>query len=55
MSKIRLLVRCRKQGCYVASVPIKQLNKLAAFGKRRWDFKPLKDGCKDGWLILEAM
>jgi len=48
MSKIHLYVKCRKQGCYIASIPLKQLIKLAASDKRRWEYK-------DGWLILEAM
>ena len=47
MPKIRLFVRKRKQGSYIASVPSKQLIKLSGYGKRRWEFK-------DGWLILEA-
>ena len=47
MSKIRLYVKCRKQGCYIASVPLKRLIKLSEFGERRWEFK-------DGWLILEG-
>ena len=48
VSKIRLFVRKRKQGCYIASVPLKQLVKLSGFEQRRWEFK-------DGWLILEAI
>ena len=47
MSKIRLFVRTRKQGSYIASVPLKRLVKLSGYNKRRWEFK-------DGWLILEA-
>ena len=49
MSKIRLFVRSREgqKGCYIASVPLKQLVKLAGYDKKRWEFK-------DGWLILEA-
>jgi len=47
LAKIRLYVRCRKQGCSIGSVPMKQLVKLADFPKKRWSFK-------DGWLILEA-
>jgi len=45
--KISLLVRTRKQGARVDSVPIQRLIKLAKFRKKRWEFK-------DGWLILEA-
>ena len=47
MGKIRLYVRKRKQGCYVASVPSKRLVELSGFHKRRWSFE-------DGWLVLEA-
>ena len=47
LGKMRLYVRSRKQGSYIASVPLKQLVKLSACRRRRWDFK-------DGWLILEA-
>jgi len=47
MTKIQLYVRTRKQGSYIASVPLKKLIKVAALRDRRWDFK-------DGWLILEA-
>jgi len=47
MARIRLYVRSRVQGFYIASVPMKQLVKLADFPKKRWSFK-------DGWLILEA-
>ena len=47
VSKISLFVRKRKQGCYIASVPLKKLVKLSEFRKKRWTFK-------DGWLILEA-
>jgi len=45
--KIRLFVRKRKQGSYIASVPLKHLVELSGFRKKRWEFK-------DGWLILEA-
>ena len=45
--KISLFVRKRKQGCYIASVPLKKLVKLSESRKKRWTFK-------DGWLILEA-
>ena len=47
MAKIRLFLRCRAQGCYIASVPLKRLLELSDFRKRRWEFS-------DGWLILEA-
>ena len=49
MAKISLFIRTRKggQGRYIASVPLKKLEKLSKFRKKRWEFK-------DGWLILEA-
>lgn len=45
--KMRLYVRSRKQGSYIASVPLKQLVKMSGSRKRYWELK-------DGWLILEA-
>jgi hypothetical protein len=47
LGKIRLYVRKRKQGCYVASVPLRRLVELSGFHKRRWSFE-------DGWLVLEV-
>lgn len=47
MAKIQLYIRTRKQGSYIASVPLKQLVKLSSYRKKRWKFK-------DNWLILEA-
>jgi len=47
MVKLRLFVRCRKQGAYIASVPVRRLVELSGYDKRRWRFE-------DGWLILEA-
>jgi hypothetical protein len=47
LAKVRLFVRERKQGCYIASVPQKRLVRLSGFDKRRWSFE-------DGWLVLEA-
>jgi hypothetical protein len=47
VAKMRLYIRTRKQGSYIASVPLKKLVKLSGFRKKRWEFK-------DGWLILEA-
>jgi len=46
---IKLFIRTRKQGSYVASVPLQKLEKLskAPEKSRRWSFE-------DGWLILEA-
>ena len=45
--KVRLFIRSRKQGSYVASVPLKRLVKMSGCRRRFWEFK-------DGWLILEA-
>jgi len=42
-----LYIRTRKQGSYIASVPLRRLIELSKFSKRSWEFK-------DGWLILEA-
>jgi hypothetical protein len=47
MGKIRLYVHVRKQGAYVASVPVRRLIELSGYPKKRWRFE-------DGWLILEA-
>jgi hypothetical protein len=47
MAKLRLFIRVREQGSYIASVPLKQLVKLSGYRKTRWRFE-------DGWLILEA-
>jgi hypothetical protein len=48
LTKIRLFVKVRENSrCRIESVPLKHLEKLSGFPKRRWDFK-------DGWLILEA-
>lgn len=47
MAKLRLFVRRRKQGCYIASVPFGRLIELTGYDKTRWRFE-------DGWLILEA-
>jgi len=47
LGKMRLYVRSRKQGSYIASVPLKGLVKLSGYRKRRWSFE-------DGWLVLEA-
>ena len=46
---IKLFVRTRKQGSYIASVPLERLRKLSESSAkyRRWSFE-------DGWLILEA-
>jgi len=46
---IKLFVRTRKQGSYIASVPLQKLDKFSKSPEksRRWSFK-------DGWLILEA-
>jgi len=47
MAKLRLFVRVRKQGSRIESVPLKRLEKLSDYNKKRWEYK-------DGWLILEA-
>ena len=47
LSKIRLFVRVRMQGCRIESVPVRRLVELSGFRKRRWSYE-------DGWLILEA-
>lgn len=46
---IKLFVRSRKQGSYIASVPLKKLDKFSKSPEkyRHWSFE-------DGWLILEA-
>ena len=46
---LKLFIRSRKQGSYIASVPLELLRKLseAPEKSRRWSFE-------DGWLILEA-
>jgi hypothetical protein len=46
---IRLFVRTRKQGSYIASVPLERLRKFSECPPkyRHWSFE-------DGWLILEA-
>jgi hypothetical protein len=46
---IKLFVRSRKQGSYIASVPLMKLEKFSKSPEksRRWSFN-------DGWLILEA-
>ena len=47
MRKLYLFVKVRKQGAYVASVPVGRLVELSGYRKRHWPFV-------DGWLILEA-
>jgi hypothetical protein len=47
LAKLRLYIRGRKQGFYIASVPMKELVKLSGYDKRKWSFE-------DGWLILEG-
>ena len=48
MSKIRLYIKCRKQGCRIDSIPLIRLKELAGFKVKTWEFK-------DGWLTLEAI
>lgn len=45
--KVWLYIRSRKQGSYIASVPLKRLLKMSGCRRKSWSFK-------DGWLILEA-
>jgi hypothetical protein len=47
LGKIRLFVRVREQGSYIASVPLRRLVLLSGFRKRHWFYE-------DGWLILEG-
>jgi hypothetical protein len=47
MVKLRLFVRCRKQGCYIVSVRVKRFIELSGYRRARWRFE-------DGWLILEG-
>ena len=49
VESVRLFVKVRKghKGSFIASVPLKRLEKLSGYDKKRWEFK-------DGWLILEA-
>ena len=58
MAKIKLFVRSRKQGSYIASVPVRQLKKLSGYSKTRWSFQEIEssDGVSvaGGWLILEG-
>jgi hypothetical protein len=48
---LRLFIRKRKQGCYVASVPLKRLVELSGCGFRNWRIEESESGV---WLILEA-
>jgi len=49
LAKIKLVVLSRRDGhgCYIASVPVKELVRLCVYRKRRWFFE-------GGWLVLEA-
>jgi hypothetical protein len=47
LAKIRLVVKVRKQGSRIESIPLKQLVELSGYDKRHWSYV-------DGWLILEA-
>jgi hypothetical protein len=47
VAKIRLYIRSRKQGSYIASVPLKRLVELSGYPKKRWSYE-------GGWLVLEA-
>jgi hypothetical protein len=48
---LRLFIRFRKQGCYVASVPLKRLVELSGCRYRNWRIEEVEEGW---WLILEA-
>ena len=48
---LRLFIRSRKQGCYVASVPLKRLVELSGCRYRNWRIEEVEEGW---WLILEA-
>jgi len=58
VAKIKLFIRSRKQGSYIASVPVRQLKKLSGYSKTRWSFQEIKDSTGEsvagGWLILEG-
>ena len=46
--KTRLKVRDRgKRGHDISSVPVKRLEKMKDYRKKKWEYK-------DGWLILTA-
>ena len=49
LAKLPLYVKFRRSngGYYIASVPLRRLDRLSRYDKLRWSFK-------DGWLILEA-
>lgn len=53
MGEIRLCVKKRAhgEGCYIASVPLKRLLKLAEYKQKVWKVRVL-DGAV--WLILEG-
>jgi hypothetical protein len=48
---LRLFIRKRKQGSYVASVPVRRLVELSGCGFRNWRIEESESGV---WLILEA-
>lgn len=49
LAKLYLHVKFRKSngGYYIASVPLRRLDRLSRYDKLRWRFE-------DDWLILEA-
>jgi hypothetical protein len=51
IEKLRLFIRKRKQGFYVASVPVRRLVELSVCGFRNWRIEESEGGV---WLILEA-
>jgi hypothetical protein len=52
IEEIRLSVRVRSQGAYVASVPLKRLIELSKLSFRSWSFELVGDSW---WLVLVAI
>jgi hypothetical protein len=48
---LRLFIRYRKKGCYIASVPLRKLLELSVCGYRNWRVEKVDGGF---WLELEA-
>jgi hypothetical protein len=44
-NKVKLYIRVRKQGAYVASVPLKTVEEMSSKSHRSWYLE-------DGWLVL---
>lgn len=51
IERLRLFIRVRKQGSYIASVPVKQLTKMFKDSYRNWRIEQAENGV---WLVLEA-